>query len=102
MNSITRSTTVTVTNSQGLHARPADMLVRLARQFEAEIELEKDGERVDGKSILSVMTLGAEQGTKIAIRAIGQDADEAVRALAQLIVSGFTENGEQPAQETLD
>jgi phosphotransferase system HPr (HPr) family protein len=102
MKEVTRSTTVTVMNSQGLHARPADMLVRLASQFEAEIELEKDGERVDGKSILSVMTLGAEQGTQIAIRAVGHDAEEAVRSLARLIVSGFAENGQQSAQETAD
>lgn len=102
MKHITRSTTVTVTNSQGLHARPADMLVRLATQFDAQIELEKDGERVDGKSILSVMTLGAEQGTQIAIRAIGHDAEEAVGALARLIDSGFAENGEQSARGMLD
>jgi phosphotransferase system HPr (HPr) family protein len=102
MKSITRSTTVTVTNSQGLHARPADMLVRLATQFNADIELEKDGERVDGKSILSVMTLGAEQGTQLAIRAIGPDAEEAVRALARLIVSGFAENGEQSSRNAVD
>jgi phosphocarrier protein len=78
------------------------MLVRLAMQFDSQIELEKDGERVDGKSILSVMTLGAEQGTQIAIRAIGRDAEEAVRALARLIVGGFAEPGKQSELEEED
>ena len=58
------SRTVVVTNPQGLHARPADLFVKLASQYQATIEVIKDGERVDGKSILAILTLAAVQGTQ--------------------------------------
>lgn len=83
------SRTVTVLNDQGLHARPADMLVRCAQRFDSDIQLVKDGEPVDGKSILSVLTLAAEQGTMISIQARGPDAESAVAALAELFESKF-------------
>lgn len=93
MNDITRSTTVTVQNPQGLHARPADLLARRASQFDAQIELIKNGESADGKSILQIMTLAAEMGTVLSIRATGHDAEQAVAALTELFESGFAENG---------
>jgi phosphocarrier protein HPr len=82
---------VTVVNPQGLHARPAHALVTLASQFQSNIEIIKDGERVDGKSILSILTLAAVQGTRLELRAAGDDAVEAIEALVNLFQQGFDE-----------
>jgi phosphotransferase system HPr (HPr) family protein len=91
---------VTVCNPQGLHARPADMFVRLALQFASHIEIVKDGERFNGKSILSLMTLAAEQGTELVLRADGPDAEDALEALAELFGRGFDELGvTEPAND---
>lgn len=84
---------VTVRNPQGLHLRPADLIVRIATQFTSHIEVVKDGERFDGKSILSLMTLAAEQGTELVLQARGQDAEAALDALAELFGRGFDEMG---------
>jgi phosphocarrier protein HPr len=78
---------LTVTNPQGLHLRPAHAFVTLANQFASRIEIEKDGERVDGKSILSILALAVAQGTQICLRAIGDDAETALDALAQLLAN---------------
>ena len=91
---------VTVRNAQGLHARPADMLVRCASQFEVSITIIKDGERFDARSILSLMTLGAEQGTQLLLQAEGADAEMACNALAELFERGFDEMGiNEPAKD---
>jgi phosphocarrier protein HPr len=81
----------TIVNRDGLHARPAARIVRLASSFDSEVELAKDGVGVNGKSIMGVMMLAAECGSSITIRADGPDAAEAVEALAQLVASGFGE-----------
>jgi phosphocarrier protein len=81
----------TIVNQEGLHARPAARIVKLASSFAAEIELVKDGVDVNGKSIMGVMMLAAECGSSITIRAKGPDAEEAVQALAELVESGFGE-----------
>ena len=81
----------TIVNRDGLHARPAARIVRLASSFNSEVELAKDGVGVNGKSIMGVMMLAAECGSSITIRADGPDAAEAVEALAQLVASGFGE-----------
>ena len=81
----------TIVNQEGLHARPAARIVRLASSFESEIELAKDGLEVNGKSIMGVMMLAAECGSSIVIRAQGPDAEQAVQALAELVASGFGE-----------
>ena len=81
----------TIVNQDGLHARPAARIVRLANSFAAEIELAKDGVGVNGKSIMGVMMLAAECGSSITIRANGPDAEQAVTALAELVASGFGE-----------
>jgi phosphocarrier protein HPr len=81
----------TIVNQEGLHARPAARIVRLASTFESEVELAKDGLEVNGKSIMGVMMLAAECGSSITIRANGPDADAAVQALAELVESGFGE-----------
>src|SRR5690348_9137487 len=84
--------TVVVTNPQGLHARPADMFVKLATRFAAKVEIVKDRERVDGKSILALLTLAAAEGTKLSIEAEGPDAAEALDALVALVEHDFAEN----------
>ena len=86
-----RSCRVTVLNPQGLHARPADLFVKKASQFKSRIDIIKDNERVDGKSILGVLTLVAVQGTELKIEANGPDADVALAALAELFERQFEE-----------
>jgi phosphocarrier protein HPr len=83
--------TVVVNNPQGLHARPADLLVRCANQFNAEILITKDSQPVDCKSILSILTLGATQGTELQVTARGQDAESAMLAIVELFDAGFHE-----------
>ena len=86
---ITRN--VVVRNPQGLHARPADLVVREASRYQCEIALEKEGQRVDCKSILSLLTLGAECGTQMSLTAEGIDAEQAVAVISELFECGFHE-----------
>lgn len=83
---------VTIRNKYGLHARPAAELVKLANRFASEIWLAKDEVEVNGKSIMGVMMLAAEKGAEMGIRASGDDAEQAVEALAQLVANGFGED----------
>lgn len=78
-----------VQHVEGLHARPAELVARLAMQYTSNIELVRDSHRVDAKSILSVLTLGAQQGIELVIEADGPDADDAVNAIAELVESDF-------------
>jgi phosphocarrier protein len=78
-----------VRHAQGLHARPAELVARLARQFEATTTLCVGSQRVDAKSILDVLTLGAAVGTKVQIETHGVDADQAGDELVRLIESDF-------------
>ena len=80
-----QSKTVVIQNPQGLHARPASLFVNLAQRFHATIEVVKEENIVDGKSILSILTLAATMGTKLTIRAEGEDAQSALDALVGLI-----------------
>lgn len=82
---------VDIVNRLGLHARAAARLVHLASQFESEVELELDGELVNGKSILGVLLLAAGQGSRLTIRARGSDAMEAVQAIEDLFRNRFGE-----------
>lgn len=75
----------TVRSELGLHARPAGQFVTLASRFESEIHIGRDEEWVDGRSVLSVLSLAAGQGTKLRVRAVGVDAAEAVEALGALL-----------------
>lgn len=84
--------TARLVNSQGLHMRPADTFVRVANRFGSNIQLGKGDQLVDGKSILSILTLAAEQGTDLKILAKGPDAKQAVSALAELIEKGFAQD----------
>jgi len=80
-----------ILNRLGLHARAAAQLVRMANGFFSEIHLVKDGMEVNGKSIMGVLMLAAPKDTKILVRAIGLDAEEAVAAIGELIARKFGE-----------
>jgi phosphocarrier protein HPr len=83
--------TVTIVNRLGLHARAAAKFVNLAKTFASTIELRKDGESADGKSIMSVMLLAAAVGTQIVLRVSGDDEQSACTALQELINDRFGE-----------
>jgi phosphocarrier protein len=82
---------VPIVNPLGLHARPAAEFVKLAARFRADVQVEKDGMTVNGKSIMGVMTLAAECGSAIRIRTSGDDAEAALDALVDLVARGFDE-----------
>lgn len=73
----------------GLHIRPAELFARLAMKFTCDIEVVRDTLRADGKSIMHMLTLGAEPGVELRLEARGVDAQDAVDALARFIESGF-------------
>lgn len=83
---------VSIVNRLGLHARPAAMFVRIASKHRAEIWVSKEGEEVNGKSIMGLMMLAAGQGSKLRIRCDGPDADKAIEELEALINAGFNED----------
>lgn len=82
---------VTVTNRAGLHTRPASMIVRTASRFDADFYIQKDGYEINGKSIIGVMTLAAEQGATLTLVFDGADEEKAAEAVSQLFASGFGE-----------
>ena len=82
---------VVLGNKYGLHVRPATMLAQTASRFTAGILISKDGVEVDGKSVLEMISLGAECGSELVIRAEGDDAEEAVASLEELVKSRFHE-----------
>ena len=81
-----------ILNQRGLHARPAAKFVKIASTFEAKIDVGYGGTEVCGTSIMGLMMLTASKGTVISIRAAGKDAEEALEALAALVLSRFDEN----------
>ncbi len=81
----TMERTVTLASKSGLHARPAAVFVQRAKAFQSQITLSKDGKTANGKSILSVLTLGAEQGQQITLQIEGDDAQLALEKLAALL-----------------
>ena len=82
---------VTVRNRAGVHTRPASMIVREASRFASEFFIRKDGYEINGKSIIGVMTLAAEQGSTLDLLFEGPDEAEAADALAALFERGFHE-----------
>lgn len=84
--------TVRIANKYGLHARPAAEFVKRAGKFRATVWVKKDDVEVNGKSIMGVMMLAAECGSDITIRASGDDAEQVVQALVELVESGFGES----------
>ena len=83
---------IPIVNRLGLHARPAAMFVRIASRYRSEIWVSKEGEEVNGKSIMGLMMLAAGQGSKLRIRCEGPDAERAVQELEELINAKFNED----------
>lgn len=82
---------VEIVNRAGMHARPAAEFVKIAGRFAADIRVEKDGLEVNGKSIMGVLMLAAERGSRLRLSAKGRDAEAAVDALSDLVGRGFEE-----------
>jgi len=80
-----------IQNETGIHARPASMLSEEASSYQADVELVKDGQSANAKSIMGVMSLGIKQSTEVTVKAEGTDEKQAVEALVELIESGFGE-----------
>lgn len=87
---------VVVRHADGLHARPAEMVARQAMQYRSRIELVRDHLRIDARSILNILTLGAECGVQLVVEAEGDDAEEAAAGVARLIEGEF--NTETPSE----
>ncbi len=83
--------TFLIVNTLGLHARAAAQLVQTANRYRCDIHVEKDGMTVNGKSIMGVLTLAAAKGATIQLVAEGEDATEAMEAIARLVEAGFGE-----------
>jgi phosphocarrier protein len=83
---------ITIINRLGLHARPAAMFVRIASRYRSEIWVEKEGEQINGKSIMGLMMLAAGQGSKLLIRCEGSDAEKAMEEIEELINRRFNED----------
>jgi phosphocarrier protein len=82
---------VTIINRLGLHARPAAMFVRIASRYRSEVWVSKEGEQINGKSIMGLMMLAAGQGSKLLIKCEGPDADKVIEELEELIQKKFNE-----------
>ncbi len=82
---------ITIKNKLGLHARAAVKFVNLANRFTSSVRIEKDGNEIDGKSILGILTLAAIQGSEIILKISGQDEKNALQALTALINNKFQE-----------
>lgn len=82
---------ITIKNKLGMHARAAVKFVNMANRFSSSVRIEKDGDEIDGKSILGILTLAAVQGTEIVLKVSGKDEDRALKALVDLIDNRFNE-----------
>lgn len=83
---------LTISNKEGLHARPAAKFVKLASRFSSDIWVEKDDEEINGKSIMGLMMLAAAHGSVIKVSAEGDDAEQAIEQLTLLVNNGFEED----------
>ena len=92
MNSPCLQKVVVIRNAEGMHARPATLMARLAMKYQSKITLVKDNQPVDCRSILDLLTLGAPMGTEIRIEATGSDAESALEAVADLVAKKFFED----------
>ena len=82
---------IIIQNSQGLHARPAAMFVQIASKYNSTINIVKDNERVNGKSIMGILTLGAQKDSKLTLEADGEDAEELLSELEELLTKEMLE-----------
>lgn len=83
---------LSIKNKLGLHARAAALLVQTVNRFDAEVTVSKDGQSVDGRSIMGVLTLAATWGSEIEVEAKGKQAEEAIRAVEKLVDKKFFES----------
>ena len=83
---------LTIANKSGIHARPAAMFVKIANRFGSDIFVEKDGEKINGKSIMGLMMLAAGPGSKVTLHVKGADAAAAIVELEQLVQRKFDED----------
>ncbi|MDR3247888.1 MAG: HPr family phosphocarrier protein [Treponema sp.] len=83
---------ITVSNRAGIHARPAALVVQTIKNFKSNIFIQKENDKINAKSIMGVITLGAAYGTELTITADGEDEAEAVAALVHLFESKFEED----------
>jgi phosphocarrier protein len=83
--------TFTIVNALGMHARPAAMVVQTANRFRSDVQFEKDGLQINAKSIMGVLTLAAGKGSSVVVACEGEDAADAMAALAKVFESGFGE-----------
>ncbi len=82
---------ITVNNAQGLHARPAALFVQIASRYNSEVTIQKDGEKVNGKSIMGILTLGVQPGVTVTLEADGEDADQVIVELEELLTKDSIE-----------
>ncbi|MEO8207025.1 MAG: HPr family phosphocarrier protein [Chthoniobacterales bacterium] len=82
---------VTIMNRNGLHARPAAMFVKISSRYRSELWVQKDGEKVNGKSIMGLMMLAAGKGSKLSLLAEGPDAEKVIQEIQRLVQSRFDE-----------
>jgi phosphocarrier protein HPr len=90
---------IVIQNEQGLHARPAELFARTARQFQSRIEVVREGRRVEARNIIDLLTLGALPGTELVLEAVGDDAESAVETLVRLVENGFAEEAPQQQKQ---
>jgi phosphotransferase system HPr (HPr) family protein len=83
---------IEIKNKLGLHARAAALLVQTVNKFSSQVSLSKDGQTIDARSIMGVLTLAAAQGTKIQVEATGEDAERTVKAIERLVENRFNED----------
>lgn len=88
---------VTIANSTGLHIRPITLVAKLANQYRARIEVVKERQRANAKSVLEMLSLGGQPGEEFLLEAEGEDAEAAVEALARLFAAGFHEDEAETA-----
>lgn len=82
---------VTIVNKAGMHTRPASSIVKIAAKYKSEFFISKNGYEVNGKSIIGVMTLAAEQGSKLTLRFEGDDEEELAKEMTEFFERGFDE-----------
>ena len=97
---VERSATVQVVNPHGMHLRPADLFARTAMRFQSKVCVTFEGQQVDGRSIVELLMLAARKGTQLTICTNGDDAEEALTALVQLVERGFDEIEEKGSENT--
>jgi len=88
---IAHKRTFTISNEKGLHARPATRLAKAVSQFDAEVTITKDGQKVNAKSIISILILAASRGSQVTVGATGPQSREAIEAVAKLFEMNFDE-----------